>query len=146
MKIPALMLTLSTFLLFGAACSRSTHSGAIVVHLFRDPSATEIDTALREMSESRLVISSGRPIVVATQESKNYQEGLAIVSKGARPDVVVLNSSEDTKLFGLMSVVVIKSGTRQYFAGVPPWVQGEEQTAANEVLFRLQTILEPSGR
>jgi hypothetical protein len=124
------------------ACSKTGNQEPVVVHVFRDPSAHETEVAIREISQSRLVTPHNRPILIATQESKSYREGLTMLGKAAHPDLIILNSADDATALELKSLVAIKSGTKQLFGCVPPWTQGEERTAANQVLSRLQTHLE----
>jgi|ERR1700730_7050636 len=125
------------------ACSRADNSTPVVVHVFRDPGAAEIDTAIREIGQSRLVTPDNRPIVIATLESRSYREGLASLGKDLHPELLILDSFDDAMTADRNSTVAIKSPTRQYFAVIPSWAQGEVRTAANEVLSRMKTSLQP---
>jgi len=140
------LLFASMLLLHCLACSWTDDSTPVVVHVFRDPNSREIDVAIRAVGQKRLTTEDNRPIMIATQESKTYQEGLATLGKDAHPDVVVLDSADDVKLIDRTSLRVVKSATSQYFIGVPRWVEGKQRDAAEQVISGLRAALETNQR
>jgi tetratricopeptide (TPR) repeat protein len=146
MKNLALWFFVSILFLYSSACSRPDASTPVVVHVFRDPSSNEVDVGIRALGQKRLMTRDNRPIVIATQESKTYQEGLATLGREAHPDVVVLDSADDAKLIERNSLRAVRTATSQYFIGVPQWSEGEQRNAAEQVILALRTTLEPAPK
>jgi hypothetical protein len=136
-----LLLFLTLFSLILSACSEKGRLEPVVVHVFRDGAAGEINSALLALGAKQLRTSDGRPIMIATTEVKNYADGLEILGRQDHPDLIILNSADDAPVDQRNSLVPVESATRKYFASVPTWSEVEEQTAAKVVLSTMQAYL-----
>ena len=137
-----LLLCLTLLSLILSACSEKGTPEPVVVHVFRDRAAGEINSALLALGAKQLRTSDGRPIMIATTEVKNYADGLEILGRQDHPDLIILNSADDAPVDQRNSLVPAESATSKYFASVPTWSGAEEQTAAKVVLSTMQAYLE----
>jgi hypothetical protein len=136
-----LLLFLTLLSLILSACSEKGTPEPVVVHVFRDRAAAEINSALLALGAKQLRTSDGRPIMIATTEV-NYADGLEILGRQDHPDLIILNSADDAPVDQRNSLVPVESATRKYFASIPMWSGAEEQTAAKVVLSTMQAYLE----
>jgi hypothetical protein len=137
-----LLLFLTILSLILSACSEKGTTEPVIVHVFRDRAAGEINSALLALGAKQLRTSDGRPIMIATTEV-NYADGLEILGRQDHPDLIILNSADDAPVDQRDSLVPVESTTRKYFVGVTTWSQGEEETAAKVVLSAMRAYLEP---
>jgi hypothetical protein len=114
-----LLLFLTLLSLILSACSEKSAPEPVVVHLFRDRAAGEINSALLALGAKQLRSSDGRPIMIATTEVKNYADGLEILGRQDHPDLIILNSADDAPVDQRNSLVPVESATRKYFASIP---------------------------
>ncbi len=112
----------------------------IVVHVFRDNKSdfrAELDRRLYGFTDERHRTKSGKWILVATMEPYDYRADLDGKVALVQPQLVILNSQEDTKLVtGLGSLHQAKSAcgaTRNCPAFIPAWVCGDELDATKQV-------------
>lgn len=123
-------------------CSRNAQ-GHIVVHVFRDRSAAEINDALLAAGKMQLALAD-KPIVIATVEYASYSEALAdLGQRTTRPEVIFFNSVADGNRLNidLTPQDALKISGKMYYVRIPPWTTGEEHQAAEVVLASLRQEL-----
>src|SRR5882757_3012750 len=123
-----IFLTLLTFLCgLSCGCFKRGDPTPIVVHVFRDTMATEIELALRSAGEMQLKTSTGKPILIATMEPTSYREGLTLLEHEAHPEIVLLDSLEDGTKAKIdippQSAIPVSKNT--FYLVIPSWVSGE---------------------
>src|SRR5271169_5722186 len=142
MKIPFVMLLIYLSILF-CGCSGKPAPEPIVIHVFLNATATEVDYALVALGEKQLRTSHGQPIMIATWKPNSYVDGLAKLGSQVHPELVVLDSLEDAKKInvdvGLQNAEQV--GTRRYYLAVPTWASGEKREATEIVLAALSQEL-----
>lgn len=142
MRIPpfALLLFLSTF---SMACSSNSPPGPIVVHVFRDRQAVDIDTAILAAGQGQLRTPRGRSIIIATLEPRSYTEGLKSLGAQTKCELVIFNAAEDGESARIevpqQSPLVV--GAKRYYLVIPGWAVGEEKEAAQLVMIKLREEL-----
>jgi len=138
-------LLLVPLLLLG--CHRTTTP--MVVHVFRDRNGAigkSIDAAIRSIGLQNPRTSSGAPIVIATFEFNNYQEGLATIGVRQQPDLVIVDSRADLPrgAFG-GSPEDLKCAPGVTCVGViPSWVSGKTREASERILMMITSNLPAS--
>jgi hypothetical protein len=144
----ASLMTLASMSLILCACSEKRAPEPIVVHVFRDPAAVEIDSALLALGAKQLRTSHGRPIIIATLEPKSYADGLEmILGRQAHPDLVILNSSEDGKRakIDVPPQSAVEVSTKRFYLVITNWASGEEREASELVLPEFRLELQKAG-
>jgi hypothetical protein len=126
-----------------SACSQKHSVEPIVVHVFRDPAVTEVDSALRAATKDGLSTPDQEPIVIATYEFKSYSDGLGTLGSQVHPELVILNSPEDVRRANLSpeSQSLIRVATNQYYLIVPSWTSAKKREAAEVVVAHLHNEL-----
>ena len=130
-------------LLACAGCSDKNASEPIVVHVFRDSNAAELNSALLAIGAKQLRTNSGRPIVIATMEGKSYAETLDLLGFQYRVELIFLHSPEDAgKLKTKVSVPIALPGRLDtYYAVVSAPASAEQREAAQAVVASLRSRL-----
>jgi hypothetical protein len=142
-----LTLSFLTLLMMASACQQARTP--VVVHVFRDHDGTigkNIDRAIRTIGLQQLTTSDGNPIVVATIEFKDYQEGLATIGMKHQPDIVIFNSRADlpaTNLGGEPTKLDCAPGVT-CVAVIPSWTTGKNREASERVLDMISSNLPSS--
>jgi hypothetical protein len=130
---------LATCQVIPIGCHRAEEQ-PIVVHVFRDPTASQVNSALVGLGQMDLRIS-GRPILIATVEPTSYSAGLTDIGRQTHPEVIIFDSSDDLSKVNvgasiLIPAVLTISGTR-YYVVIPAWASGETRGAAELVVNKL---------
>ena len=112
----------------------------VIVRVFRDDKAdfrADLDRRLYGFTDERHRTSLGKWIYVATMEPYNYREELRGKIALVRPQLVILDADENTKVVsGLGDLNQAKSAcgtTRNCPAFIPSWVSGDELDATKQV-------------
>ena len=133
-------------LLFLACCGCSERriSEPLVIHVLRDPAASELDSALVAIGARQLRTSRGQPIMIATIETTSYTEGLQVLGVQYHPELVVFNSVEDIKKskIDIWQESAVRSPVKIYYVAIPSWASNEERKAAEGVLTNLRQELQ----
>ena len=129
-----------------SACSRPRNVTPLVVHVFRDPSSSEVTGAILTAGEAGLFTVDNRPIVIATEVPRTYREGLAMLGEQSHPDVVILDSVDDSRKIDPTSLSAVRTANGQYFIGVPRWSDQEKRNAVAQVVVELQRAFEKQSR
>jgi len=130
-----LLLLLIFLALILSACDEKRTPEPVVVHVFRDRTAAEINSTLLALGAKQLSTSNGRPITIATTEV-SYPHGLEILGRQDHPDLVIFDSPEDgqrTKI-DVPPESAVDLSTKQFYLVSPSWVSGEQREAAEQVL------------
>ena len=146
MRKIALVFVLPMLLAQFSACSRPLNVAPVVVHLFRDPSSSEVTRAILTVGEAGLVTLDNRPIVIATEEPRTYREGLTMLGEQSHPDVVILDSVDDSRKIDPTSLSAVRTENGQYFIGIPKWSDREKKNAVERVMAELRRALEKQSR
>ena len=142
MKITAIAVLMQLALLL-SGCFHRREPEPVVVHVLRDPAATEINTALLAVGAKQLRSGHGQPVVVATIESKSYAEGLEHLGHEYHPELVIFSSLED----GEKTRIRIPPGSavqvtgRRFYLVIPSWVPKEQRETAQLVLVEIRKQL-----
>jgi hypothetical protein len=145
MKV-GLLASLALLALLSSACSNEAEP--IVIRLFRDPSATEIERALRAVDTKQLRSARGQPVIIATIEPRSYAEGLEHLGYHYHPELIIFNSPEDGKKVKVEIPVksVVQIGAKQFYLVIPPWVPEERRQTAELVLTELRRELQRTSQ
>ena len=114
----------------------------VVVHVFRDRQGDigkNIGTAIRAIA-SRPLTMSGKPIVIASTEFKDYRAALATLGATRHPDIIILNSGADLPDgdFGGRRAELNCAPRVTCVAVIPSWTSGETRNAAELVMTMIQ--------
>jgi hypothetical protein len=142
------LLTLLTFLGgLSCGCFKRSAPEPIVVHVFRDPAAAEIDLALRATGKMQLKTWKGKPILVATMETTSYAEGLTILGHQAHPEIVFLASLEDGARaeIDIPPQSAVQVSRNRFYLVIPSWASGEQREAAELVVAAVRQELQKAG-
>ncbi|MDR3713961.1 MAG: hypothetical protein P4L51_14155 [Puia sp.] len=122
------------------ACSNKSATEPIVVHVFRDPKAIGIDSALHAVGQMQLKTSRGKPILIATMEPNSYEEGLTLLGHQAHPELVFFSSLDDgaKSKTDIPPQSAVEVSAKPYYLVIPPWASGEQREAAELVLGALR--------
>jgi hypothetical protein len=143
-----IFLTLLTFLCgLSCACFKRSTPEPIVVHVFRDTTASEIDLALRSAGEMQLRTSKGKPILIATMEQTSYPQGLTVLGHAAHPEIIFLDSLEDgTKAkIDIPPQSAIQVSKNTFYLVIPSWASGEQREAAELVVASVRKELQKTS-
>jgi hypothetical protein len=137
-----LLLFLILLSLILSACSEKGTAEPVVVHVFRDSAAEEINSALLALGAKQLRTSDGRPIMIATTELK-YADGLEILGRHDHPDLIIFNSPEDGKRTNIdvPSQSALQLSTKRFYLVIPPWISGNQRETAELVLAEFRREL-----
>lgn len=132
----ALALSVLGLVLLTAGCRKS--SEPVVVRVLFDtsgPSSEWIRDMIRQFSLERPRAADGRPIMIATYETRAYTKDLGRLSD-LRPQLVILTSPSDADLTGpvrgqLGSPRYLCSGRSPDQAYIPQWVTSRDREAAD---------------
>jgi hypothetical protein len=140
----ALLLFLTLLSLSLSACSKKAIPEPVVVHVFRDGAAAEINSALLALGAKQLRTSNGQPIMIATTEVKNYADGLEILGRQDHPDLIIFNSPEDGKRTNIdvLPQSAVQLSTKRFYLVISPWVSGEQRETAELVLAEFRRELQ----
>lgn len=141
------LVSLSALIFILSSCSAERAPEPVVVHVFRDPAATEIQSALLALGARRLKTPLGRPVIIATYEPKSYARGLETLGHREHPDLVVFNSPEDARgtNISVPPQSAVEVGGKGFCLVIPPWVSGEQREIAGLVLGELRRELQTSS-
>jgi len=147
MKI-TLIASLALLGLLSSACSDKTEPEPIVIHLFRDPAATEIETAILAVGAKQLKSGHGQPVMIATIEPNSYSEGLEDLGHHSHPELIIFNSPEDGKKVKVEIPFqsVVQVGAKQFYLVISPWVTGEQRQTAELVRTELRKELQRTAQ
>ncbi len=134
---------LALFLLLGfPGCNArgKSESQVVVVRCYRDmnaPFEPWLFKVSNEFSSKQPKTKSGKPILVATYETKDFEKGLSDVGTGLRPDLIMYSSASQIpqnleiskELSNAKSICPDRSPC---LAFIPPWVQGDQRDAINQ--------------
>ncbi len=141
-----LLLWLIFLALILSACYEKRTPEPVVVHVFRDRTAAEINSALLALGAKQLSTSNGRPIMIATTEV-SYPHGLEILGRQDHPDLVIFDSPEDaqrTKI-DVPPQSAVELSTKRFYLVIPSWVSGEQRETAEQVLAEFRRELQRAG-
>ncbi len=147
MKITSIA-SLTLLALLSSACSDQTEPQPVVISVFRDPAATEIEKALLAIGAKQLRSGRDQPIMIATEEPKSYSEGLEDLGHHFHSDLVIFNSSEDGKKIKVEvpPQSALQVGTKQFYLVIPSWVPGQRRQTAELVLTELRNELQRAAQ
>jgi len=118
----------------------------VVVRVFRDNKSefrSNLDRRLYSFNDQQRRTETGKYIVVATMEPYDYRAELDGKVARVQPQLVVLDSVEDTKLLAdLGGIHGAKSACgveRNCPAFIPAWVRGDELNATKQVFDFITT-------
>lgn len=141
MRITLIAFMTSLLVLCGG-CSVKNEPDPIVVSVFRDPDAAELEKAILAVGFRQLRTSHGRPIVIATYEPKSYADDLMMLGRRYHPQLIIFNSLEDGEKAKLEIPPqgILEVSRKRYYLVIPAWVTGEDREAAQLVMagFRLE--------
>jgi hypothetical protein len=125
-----------------SACSEKATPEPVVVHIFRDRAAAEINSALLAIGAKQLRTPNGQPIMIATTEVK-YADGLEILGRHDHPDLIIFNSPEDGKRTNIdvPPQSAVQVSTKRFYLVIPSWVSGEQRETAELVLAEFRREL-----
>jgi len=135
MKIILIAFLTSILVLFGG-CSVKNEPEPIVVSLFRDPDAAELEKAILAVGLRQLRTSHGRPIVIATYEPKSYADDLTMLGHRYHPQLIIFNSLEDGEKakVEVPPQSILEVSRKRCYLVIPAWVTGEDREAAQLVM------------
>ena len=138
------ILTLALLVLVSVACSDRVEREPVVIHVYRDPAATVVESALLTVGAKQLRSSSGQAIMVATMEPKSYAKGLAILGHQYHPELIIFNSIEDGEKagIGVSPQSSVATATRQFYLVIPEWVPKERRPTTELVLVEIRKELQ----
>jgi|ERR1700680_1556430 len=101
----------------GAKTSHPTKPEPVVIHVFRDPAATEIESALLAVGARHLRSIHGQAVMIATIEPESYAEGLEALGHQYHPELVIFDSPEDGEKMKIEAPPqsVVQVGTKQFY-------------------------------
>jgi hypothetical protein len=142
MKIAVANLCTIICVLAALAYCQEQNNQPVVIHVYRDrkgPASHWLFRQIGEFQKAETRTASGKPIVVATAEPRDYRKTLADVGKDLKPDLVILNSKLDAEAnlhlrAEVKSATSLCSGQFSCPAFVPPWTSGETKEAAQKLL------------
>jgi hypothetical protein len=142
MKI-TLIAFLISLLMFSGACSVKNEPEPIVVGVFRNPDAAELEKAILAVGYRQLRTSHGRPIVIATYEPKSYADELTMLGRRYHPELIIFNSPEDGEKakVEIPPQSSLEVSRKRYYLVIPAWVTGEDREAAQLVMAGLRQEL-----
>jgi len=133
---------LTLFLLLGiSGCKAPAKSEAqvVVVHCYRDmnaPFARWLFEVSSEFHSMQPRAESGKPILITTYETSDFEKGLSDIGTRLHPDLIIVSSAsqipqnlEISK--ELKNAKNICPGRSPCLAFIPPWVQGDQRDATN---------------
>jgi hypothetical protein len=126
-----------------SACSEKATPEPVVVHVFRDRAAAEINSALLAIGAKQLRTPNGQPIMIATTEVK-YSDGLEILGRHDHPDLIIFNSPEDGKRTNIdvPPQSAVQVSTKRFYLVIPSWVSGEQRETAELVFSEFRRELQ----
>lgn len=132
------MLVALIFLSF-AGCSRQTNLQPIVVHVFADSSASELNGALLAIGAKNLQTSDGRPIMIATMVGKSYRDNLELLGIRYHEELFILNSSDDIRKLRMDVSLgrALHSHVATYYPAISRSASEEERQAAEVIVTKL---------
>jgi hypothetical protein len=141
------MALLTILALLSSACSRQTELEPVVIHVYRDPGATEIESALVSLGARQLRNSHGQAVMIATIELKSYADGLEALGHQYHPELVIFDSLEDGKKVKVEvpPQSMVQAGAKRFYFVIPSWVPGEQRQAAELVLDEFRRELQKAG-
>ncbi len=133
-------------LAFTAACTKAG-GDAVVVHVLRDPGApvaAQFTRAIEHFHAQSIRAKSGKPIVIAPYDIKDYAARLQEVGGRLSPDLIVLNSRNDAEKNAVLQTelpraIELGGEGRHCVVLIPSWVSGEELAAARMFMNFLVT-------
>jgi hypothetical protein len=147
MRITSTVL-LALAVLFSGACSNRAEREPVVIHVYRDPAASVIQSALLVVGTRQLRSSHGQAVMIATIEPKSYAEGLEALGHQYHPELIIFNSLNDGEI---ANVVVppqssVHVGARQFYLVIPAWVPKEQRQTAELVLAETRKELQRASQ
>jgi len=133
--------------LSGCRSSERIDGQVVVVRCFRDLNAAFepwLSRASYEFSITQPRTKSGKPILVSTYESTDFQKALADVGPRLHPDLVFVSSASqippDGEISkGLKDAKDICPNQSACLAFIPSWVQGDQRDATEVFMDYLRT-------
>ncbi len=130
----------------GVGCTRAG-GDAVVVHVFRDPAAAaapQFTRAIEHFQAQNVRARSGKPIVIAPYDVKDYAARLPDVGDRLNPELIVLNSRNDAEKNPalqreLARAIELGGEGRRCLVLIPSWVAGEELAATRMFMDFLVT-------
>lgn len=147
MKITSIVCSVLLALLL-SACSDQSGTGPVVIHVYRDPAATEIQSALLAVGARQLTSSHGQAVMIATIEPESYTDGLGALGHLYHPELVIFDSLQDgerTKV-AVPPQSSVQVGARQFFLVIPSWVPREQREVAEQVLGEIRKELQKAAQ
>ncbi len=143
------------FLIVRSRRRTAAEQNLVVVRVFRDNKSdfrTELDRRLYGFTDERHRTKSGKWIFVATIEPYDYRAELDGKVALVQPQLVILDSEEDTKLVtgigGLRQAKSACGAAGNCPAFIPAWVCGDELDATKQVFDSItaQSVTAPAAR
>jgi hypothetical protein len=136
--------SLTLLALLSSACFHQTEPEPVVIHVFRDPAATEVESALLAVGARPLRSTHGQAVMIATIEPKSYAEGLEGLGHQYHPELVIFDSLEDGRKIKVEvpPQSVVQVGTKQFYPVIPSWVPGEQRETTELVLAEFRKELQ----
>ncbi len=121
----------------GVSCTRAG-GDAVVVHIFRDPAApvaAQFTRAIEHFQSQSMQARSGKPIVIAPYDVRDYAGFLKEIGGKLTPDFIVLNSRADAEKNPVLQrelarAIELGGEGRHCVVLIPSWVSGEELAAS----------------
>ena len=133
------------FLLMRRSRRHTAQPDVVVVRVFRDNKSdfqSNLDRRLYSFNDQRRRTETGKYILVATMEPYDYRAELDGKVARVQPQLVVLDSVEDTRLVAGLGIRGAKSACgaqRNCPAFIPAWVCGDELDATKQVFDFITT-------
>lgn len=131
---------MALFFLSSAGCSKQDTVRPIVVHVFADLNASELNKALLAIGAKDLQSADGRPILIATLAGKSYTENLGLLGVQYREELVILNSSDDVRKLRMDVSLgrALRGRVATYYPAISRSASEEERRAAGVIVTNLQ--------